>query len=467
MAKLKTLCARTLLGVLLAGFVLIPTLHTAALVHAEQSCIPSWQIINSPYVNGTSSGLEAIAVAAPNDIWAGGSFDQEGDPDSHTLLEHWDGAQWTIVDTPDVGRVRDFFVASPDDVWALGSAFKPNTQYLLHWDGNTWHKVASDIHARSIGGTSGTDVWQIEYPWATRHWDGTSWNAASGPPPSGIAEPLWDMKAFTPNDAWGVGSYRINAAIHGGIIVHWDGTEWTYRGSPSDDLLALDGVSSSDLWVAGSPNTPTTKNYLYHWDGQGWTRYRAPKPGNLYAVFTGLAAVSQNDVWAVGHTYTSPTTEERILMEHWNGKRWSPVAAPSLGITSPDLWKIAAVNTEDVWAVGTQKKDGKFQPLIMHATRPCYLPPAPKLRQPQDNANILLSPLQLVWKNSATATRYEIQMRRDGETGPVILRAPTTQRKYRFTKILDTGHYLWRVRGCNGGGCGAWSPYSSFDVFRP
>lgn len=467
MSKFKILLVRTILAALLAGFVLIPTLHTAALVHAEQSCIPAWNLVNSPNVNGTRSGLTAIAAVAPNDIWIGGSFYQEGNSDSHTLIEHWDGRQWTIVDTPDVGGITDIFAAAPNDVWVLGSAFMPNTQYLLHWDGSTWQKVASDIYARSIGGTSGTDVWVLGNPWTIRHWDGTNWSTASGPPPSGAIEALLDMKAFTPNDAWAVGTYVINAAIHGGIMVHWDGTEWTYMSGPSDNLLSLDGMSSSDFWVAGSPREPTTKNYLHHWDGRGWTRYRAPKPGNVYAVFSGLATVSQNDAWVVGHTYSIYTTERHVIIGHWDGTRWSPIAPPTLGNIPASLWRVAAVNAEDVWAVGNQEKDGKLQTLIMHATRPCYLPPVPKLRQPQDDANILLSPLQLVWKDSATATRYEIQMRRDSIKGPIVLRAETKQRKYRVAKRFEDGLYFWRVRGCNGGGCGAWSDYRSFRVHSP
>ncbi|MBI4675253.1 MAG: hypothetical protein HY741_26725 [Chloroflexi bacterium] len=413
-----------------------------------------------------NSGLDAIAVVAPNDIWAGGRYWQEGQIDGHTLLEHWDGTQWTLVDTPDVGGIDDIFVAAPNDIWALGFAFKPNTQYLLHWDGSTWQKVPLDIYALALGGTSGTDIWALGSPSMIRHWDGASWSPVPGPDPSSIAESISDVKAFTPNDAWAVGHWYFNVTSHGGIILHWDGTAWTYtyRGS-GGSLLSVAGTSGKDVWIGGS--TQYAHGRLYHWDGQQWRVSRGPQPLRGTVAYTGLAALATDDVWTVGGVQTYPIGQYYALLGHWDGKRWSSVPTPTLSESHNWLAAVAVVNAEDVWAVGAQGEIDAEQTLIMHATRPCYLPPAPKLQQPQNNASILFSPLQLVWKQSATATHYEIQMRRDSTTGPFILRAKTKQRKYLVAERFEDGQYFWRVRGCNGGGCGAWSAYYSFHVHSP
>lgn len=56
----------------------------------------------------TSDGLESVSAVSSNDVWAVGQSLTVSTPDSgaygtHTLTEHWDGAQWTVVPSPDPG----------------------------------------------------------------------------------------------------------------------------------------------------------------------------------------------------------------------------------------------------------------------------------------------------------------------------------------------------------------------------
>src|SRR4051794_21768822 len=69
----------------------------------------------------------------------------------------------------------------------------------------------------------------------------------------------------------------------------------------------------------------------------------------------GVAAVSANDVWAVGFTLQPPDEDAPILtlIEHWDGKSWQIIESPSPQPTgNNDLFSVAAVNANDVWAVG-------------------------------------------------------------------------------------------------------------------
>ena len=58
----------------------------------------------------------------------------------------------------------------------------------------------------------------------------------------------------------------------------------------------------------------------------------------------GVAAVTSNDVWAVGDRAAA------ALTEHWNGSTWSIVPSPTI---SGSLHGVAAVAANDVWAVGS------------------------------------------------------------------------------------------------------------------
>src|SRR5262249_47139512 len=70
--------------------------------------------------------------------------------------------------------------------------------------------------------------------------------------------------------------------------------------------------------------------------------------GEFYAV----AAVSgnANDVWAVGDGIGT-------LIEHWNGTQWSLVKSPNPGMAFNNLYGVAAIAANDVWAVGSSSDD--------------------------------------------------------------------------------------------------------------
>jgi len=78
-------------------------------------------------------------------------------------------------------------------------------------------------------------------------------------------------------------------------------------------------------------------------------------------VLSGLAAVSANDVWAVGWTPAAPPGSSiATLAEHWNGTRWTIVGTPA---TAPGgLLKAVASSPSGVWAVGS----AGGQPLVEH-----------------------------------------------------------------------------------------------------
>ncbi len=71
-------------------------------------------------------------------------------------------------------------------------------------------------------------------------------------------------------------------------------------------------------------------------------------------MFNGLAAISTNDVWAVG-TFTDENNGPAMgdeLLEHWNGAAWTVVQGPHAGVQGYSLSAIAATSSNDVWTVG-------------------------------------------------------------------------------------------------------------------
>src|SRR5690242_16534021 len=79
---------------------------------------------------------------------------------------------------------------------------------------------------------------------------------------------------------------------------------------------------------AASPTSPTSK--VVSTCGS-WSTISSPNPGVGNESLYGIAAVSANDVWAVGNTQNNGVGNPQTLIEHWDGTSWSVVPSPNPG----------------------------------------------------------------------------------------------------------------------------------------
>ena len=138
---------------------------------------------------------------------------------------------------------------------------------------------------------------------------------------------------------------------------------WKVVHSPnaSSGYSILNGVSvlsADDVWAVGAYGGSNYGTLIEHWNGNHWEI--VPSPDNGFTpVLNAVDAVSANDIWAVGY-YGPGYYGGRALAMHWNGFDWSMFPVPYPGVSSPDdpptslLYGLAAVSANDVWAVGTQ-----------------------------------------------------------------------------------------------------------------
>ncbi len=137
--------------------------------------------------------------------------------------------------------------------------------------------------------------------------------------------------------------------------------------NPSTSYNTLNGVaavSANNVWAVGSYNNSTTSIPLIeHWNGSTWKVVTSPAiSGNL----SGIAAPSANNIWVVGEYRTSldPQGPYFTLIEHWNGTPWSVVNSPSPGSMASVLTAATFVpGTTNVWSVG-YTQDSIYQTLI-------------------------------------------------------------------------------------------------------
>src|SRR5436309_1613241 len=74
---------------------------TAAPAAAAAASCQSWSGVQPPSPGADVTQLNGVAVQSPCNAWAVGSFDNG--TGSQTLTEHWNGATWKVVPSPDPG----------------------------------------------------------------------------------------------------------------------------------------------------------------------------------------------------------------------------------------------------------------------------------------------------------------------------------------------------------------------------
>ncbi len=193
------------------------------------------------------------------------------------------------------------------------------------------------------------------------------WSVVSSP---SFATQLYGIAAVSANDIWAVGDYEGN--IEQTFIEHWNGSMWSVVPSPNvgifhNILNGVAAVSANDVWAVGYyvDNSNAQHTLFEHWDGTAWLVVPSPSPGTSENYLSRIAAVSANDVWAVGLYCTN--TGCQTLTEHWNGSMWSVVSSPNPGTSSNELYGVAAIAANDIWAVGLYyNHNGLRQTLVEH-----------------------------------------------------------------------------------------------------
>lgn len=128
--------------------------------------------------------------------------------------------------------------------------------------------------------------------------------------------------------------------------------------NPSADINRFTGVaavSANDVWAVGfydgnpDPLVELDQSLIAHWNGLKWSVVSSPNVGPSGTVLTGVAAVASNDVWAVGYSNTYGTPQTLTL--HWNGSAWSVIPSPVVQGGSA-FEALTALSSNDIWAVG-------------------------------------------------------------------------------------------------------------------
>ena len=301
--------------------------------------------------------LHKVAAISSNDVWAVGHI-VANQGMNQTLAEHWDGGQWSIVPSPNMGEggthpnyLLSVATVSPNDVWAVG--------YYI----------------------SGTGTLGYDYT-LTEHWDGGQWSIVPSPnPTSELNNVLEGITAVSANDIWAVGIADTAEGDELSLTEHWDGIQWSIVPSPNPPnaqqawLYGATAVASNNVWAVGHERYAELNNALIeHWNGTQWNIVPAPDLDHGFQQLNDIQAISADNIWAVGY-YATSQAPSNTLVEHWDGAQWTAMTAYNPALND-FLNGVAVAPTGDVWATGYYRTcvGCRADPLTVHYYDLCVTP---------------------------------------------------------------------------------------------
>ena len=362
-------------------------------------------IIPSPSPTTGGNTLNAVTALSASEAWAVGFQNENQLNGARTLTEHWDGAQWTVITSPNPGStprcqgqntgnvINAVAELSRTNVWAVGFSFDCSSDLkpmILHFNGTKWSAVSSpalltndNSALNGIAAIAPNNVYAVGYQPASNgavlplieHFDGHAWSVVQAPTSSTTGNTLTSVSATSANDVWAVGTSTDEPTTSIQTLVeHFDGTEWTIVPSPNplpkaflnqNVLSSVKAITSTDATAVGfalNGGLLQTLTLIEHWDGKQWSIVSSPNPSNGAGAFntlTGVSGFSSTDLYAVGF-FNNPSAsgEPETLVEHFDGTTWSIISSPTQGLAQHLNGVFALPRTKRVWAVGASSNPG-------------------------------------------------------------------------------------------------------------
>ena len=292
----------------------------------------AWTLVPLSLPGGEGGGLFNATCVNGSDCWAVGAVVTpagDGNP-TGTLIEHWDGAAWSVVPSPSPSGpgvqgaiLSDVSCASATSCFAVG-------------------------YATDAAGNNLTDV--------TEQWNGSSWTLVPGAATGQAFDQLLSVECLSASNCWAVGNAGPETQMSGflpifpgavgnqGLIEHWDGAAWSIAPSVTEPapnggyLSGLTCTSASNCWASGATTDGTGSAsgiLMQHWDGSSWTDTSASVPDSTSpGILAGISCVNAAQCWAVGSTGSfnngGSGPQPQSLVENWNGSAWSVQPSPNV-----------------------------------------------------------------------------------------------------------------------------------------
>ncbi len=257
-------------------------------------------------------------------------------------------------------KLNDVSCTSSSACTAVGSFDKENKAWTLaaRWNGTSWslqttanpESGSAELLGVSCDSASScTAVGKKGSETFAERWNGTSWSISSTPNPSGAADSrLEKVSCTSSSNCLAVGSYlKTEENNRRTLALRWNGTSWSVITSPNPSgnygasLLDVTCTSSTSCTAVGRYVSATVseteslateeKTLVESWNGTEWAIQSSPNPeGKKLSKLLGVSCASSTNCKAVGSARKSLGEADTVTLgEDWNGTSWSLNSTPN------------------------------------------------------------------------------------------------------------------------------------------
>lgn len=271
--------------------------------------------------------------------------------------------------------------------WACGTPC-PGGQVMSfsHWNGRSWAKLPfpATLHpywdairiADAMGASSADNLWVFKDNFHTAgvlRWNGRSWSVSK--------IPAWVLRL-------GGGGFFDTVPVISGPRSGWVfnlGFDGGPNPTPAFAAREINGrwfkvwlrfvpwmvgaAGPNDIWVTAIREHAPSQHLRFvmlHWDGRRWSTMAAPSipaPRNAASFLGSIAVAGPRSLWLVSTVERATTSTQRVW--HWNGKVWRPIAVPP---GAADLHSTALDGRGGIWIAGDAPAQG-FRLYFYHYSR--------------------------------------------------------------------------------------------------
>lgn len=315
---------------------------------AEEWNGSSWSVQATPNPAGvTSSQLNDVSCVSASRCEAVGEAAVSGG-NIQTLAEEWNGSNWTITGTQDVGgavisELNGVSCTAANSCEAVGESRTGNNFPALaeKWNGSNWTIQSTSLGTFSpLEGVSCTaaNACTATGSGLAARWDGSNWTMQTIAKPKGSGTSNADLSRVSCTDktrCMAVGSFPLDA-VETAVAEQWDGSKWTIKDTPintANDSSGLSGLSctfATACTAVGFYHDPNGPNHAL---AEDWSlRWQLQPPqiptGAIASSLQTVSCPSVNFCAAVGGDEQSGSVFDAVV-ETWNGKNWFVGTTPN------------------------------------------------------------------------------------------------------------------------------------------
>ena len=241
----------------------------------------AWTLVQSPNFGSGDNSLISVSCASSTSCVAVGYYNSGTQPysaASQTLAMTWDGANWTTVNPPNTGsgfnRLNSVSCTSSTSCVAVGFY------------------------------NSGIEEYSNDSQTLAMTWDGANWTTVNPPNTGSGDNELNSVSCTSSTSCIAVGDYSDGSNLQT-LALKWNGSSWTSIGAPAgtgdSSLRAVSCVSSNMCVAVGESLTESDLIPLMAtWDGTNWTAFAAPTSPEGGGYSYGISCSSENSCLVAG-----------------------------------------------------------------------------------------------------------------------------------------------------------------------